>query len=119
MSALSTELAPDFKEATVMLRLRGSVDYREAPALRRAVFDAIAVARNKNLVIDLEQVERIDTAAMAVLVEALMATRGGDTTIFLLHPSQPVRDVFELAGLEEALTACCGCWEELATAMAV
>jgi len=119
MPAFSTELAPDFKAATAMLQVSGIADYRQAPELRRAVFEAIGAARGKNLVIDLERVERVDTAAMAVLVEALMATRDGDTTIFLLHPNKAVRDVFELAGLEEALTACCGCWEELATAIAV
>ena len=102
-----------------MLHLRGRASYREAPQLRQAVFDAIALSADKNLVVELDEVETIDTAALAVLVEALMATRDGDPAMFLMCPSNSVRRVFRLAGLEEALTRCYHCWEDLATAIAV
>ncbi len=102
-----------------MLHLRGRASYREAPELRRTVFDAISVSADKNLVVELDEVETMDTAAMAVLVEALMATRDGDPSMFLMSPSDSVRRVFRLAGLEEALTRCYNCWEDLETAIAV
>jgi anti-sigma B factor antagonist len=117
--ALSIELEPDARPATVMLRLRGSATYHEAPELRRALFEAIGRAQDKNLVVELEKVERMDTAALAVLVEGLMATRDGDPAVFLMHPSESVRRVFRLAGLEDALTRCFDCWEDVAAAIAV
>jgi anti-anti-sigma factor len=119
MPPLQIDFIPDAKEATAMLNLRGRASYREAPELRRAVFDAIAASSDKNLVVELRQVEAIDTAALAVLVEALMATRGGETPIFLMGASDSVRQVFRLAGLEEALTRCYHCWADLEDAIAV
>ena len=119
MSSLSIELDPDAREATVMLHLKGRATYREAPELRRALFEALEITGDRNLVVELDDVDEIDTAAMAVLVEAMMVSRDGDTTIFLMSPSESVRRVFELAGLEEALTHCYGCWEDLEKAIAV
>ena len=119
MSSLTTEFVPDARKSTAMLYLRGRVTYREAPELRRAVFDAISVTGDKNLVVELDQIETMDTAALAVLVEALMATRDGEPTIFLMCPSESVLGVFRLAGLEEALTRCYDCWKDLETAIAV
>jgi anti-anti-sigma factor len=119
MSALETEFVPDAREATTMLLLRGRATYQEAPDLRRVLFDAISVSEGKNLVVELDEVKEMDTAAMAVLVEALMATRDGEPTLFLMCPSESVTRVFRLAGLEEALTRCYLCWEDLEKAIAV
>ncbi len=116
MSPLEIEFVPNAREATATLKLSGRAGYREAPRLRKALFDAIAVSAGKNLVVELAMVERLDTAAMAVLVEACIATRGGEPPIFLMCPSRSVRKVFELAGLEEALTRCYSSWEEIAAA---
>ncbi len=118
VSALEIEFLPDAREASAILRLGGRASYREAPDLRRALFDAIAAVRDKNLVVELGRVERMDTAALAVLVEALIATRGGEPPIFLISPSESVRRVFDLAGLEEALTRCYDCWEDFEPAAA-
>jgi anti-anti-sigma factor len=115
--SFSAELDPAARPATAILQLAGRVSFREAPELRQALFDAIAGARDKNLVVDLERIETLDTAAMAVLVEGLLATKESDTTVFLLHPSESVQSVFRMAGLEEALTQCCNCWEDFAAAI--
>lgn len=117
MSQLEVEFVPDARPATATFQLRGEANYRDAPGLRRALFDAIAASADKNFVVELAGVEKMDTAAMAVLVEACIATRGGDTPIFLMCPSDSVRKVFELAGLEEALTRCYSSWEDLRSAM--
>ncbi len=112
VNALEIEFLPEAREASAILRLGGRASYREAPELRRAVFDAIAATHDKNLVVELERVEKMDTAALAVLVEALIVTRDGEPPIFLISPSDSVRRVFHLAGLEEALTRCYDCWED-------
>lgn len=119
MSALKIEFVPDARQATATLKLGGRASYEEAPELHRALFDAIEIAKDKNLVVELAGVEAMDTAAMAVLLEALMATRDGEPAIFLMSPSPSVQKVFALAGLEEALTRCYTCWEDLETDIAV
>ena len=119
MSSLAINFSPDSRPATATLELGGEVSFREALELRTAVFDAIAQSTGKNLVIELAQIESMDTAALAVLVEACIATRDGDPTVFLMSASESVRKVFKLAGLEEALTRCYSCWEDIETAIAV
>jgi len=119
MSHLAIEFDPDDREATAALRLSGVASFREAPELRRALFDAISVSKGKNLVVELGGIREMDTAAMAVLVEGCIATRDGEPAVFLMCASESVRKVFKLAGLEEALTRCYSCWEDVEKAIAV
>jgi anti-anti-sigma factor len=105
-------------EATGKLFLRGRAGFKEAHELRKALFEAIDVSGDKNLVVELGEMEWMDTTCMSVLVEGLMATRDGTTAIFLMDPSESVRKVFQLAGLEEALTRCYTCWDELQLSVA-
>lgn len=116
-SGFEAEFNPSARPATATLRLRGRADYREAARLRRELFEAIAAAGDKNLVVELDEMDRIDTAAMAVLVEGLVATHDEGPTLFLVSPNESVRRVFELAGLEEALLRCYSCWGDLEQAM--
>ena len=119
MSSLEIEFVPDAMEATGKLYLRGRAGFKEAHELRKALFDAIEVSGDKNLVVELGEMEWMDTTCMSVLVEALMATRDGTPAIFLMSPSESVRKVFRLAGLEEALTRCYTCWDDLQISVAL
>jgi anti-sigma B factor antagonist len=120
---LQTRFEPQGEEDASLLEVRGRVTYREAPALRRALFDAIDNGSKDSLAVDLSEVERMDTAGLAVLIEALLATRGKGPEIRLCRPSDQVRRVFQLAAfvrlvsevptaaLDEALRRC-RCWED-------
>lgn len=119
MSFLEIQFEPESKPATAMLSLRGRASYRESDQLRQVLFGAIESLGDKNLVVDLEGLERLDTAAMAVLVEGLMETRDSGPDVFLVCASDSVRRVFHLAGLDEALTRCYGCMAEFEQAIAV
>jgi anti-anti-sigma factor len=96
-----------------LLRLRGVATYREAPQLRERLLQVVESAEGKPTIADLEGIERIDTVAMAVLVEALARSLelGGD--LYLTGSRESVRRVFELAGLPEALNRCFSCIEEV------
>jgi len=116
-SPLEVEFNPSSRPATATLHLRGEAGYREAMQLREALFEAIEVSAEKNLVVELQEVKRIDTAAMAVLVEGLVATHEEGPPVFLVSPNESVRQVFELAGLEDALLRCYTCWGDFDQAM--
>lgn len=96
-----------------LLRLRGVATYKQAPLLRQRLLAAVERADGKPTIADLEGIERIDTVAMAVLVEALARSLelGGD--LYLTGPRESVRRVFDLAGLPEALNRCFSCIEEV------
>lgn len=96
-----------------LLRVRGVATFREAPELRERLFEAIDRAGGAPTIVDLESVSRIDTAAVAVLVEGLARSLEAGGDLFLTAPSVSVQRVFELAGLPEALNRCFSCIEEV------
>ena len=60
------------------------------------------VARGRNhLVLDLQQVEFIDSSGLSVLVSALKAAQAEDGEVVLLHPSNGVRSLIELTRLHQ------------------
>jgi len=109
---LQTELTGPCDSGVCILSLSGGIDYRSAPELRERVFAALDSAGDGSLLVDLADVRSIDTAGMAVLVEALVASRERGTQLFLCGAGEAVRKVFRLAGLQEALEHCTSCREE-------
>ncbi len=97
------------------LALSGAITYVEAPSLRSTLFRMLEADAPAQIVIELGALERIDTAGIAVLVEALIATRANDRIMLFCEPSDSVRATFELAGLQEALQSCCDCPRAIAT----
>jgi len=92
---------------SVGIALRGRISYREAPELREAVLVTLARRDVTSVVVDLAEVDRMDTSGVAVLVEALKETRKRNVTMMLCAPSPSVIEIFHLAGLDEALKCCC------------
>jgi anti-anti-sigma factor len=109
----AADYQPKAGKYTAMLSVRGVVTFREAPELRRHLLAAIAVHPERNLVVELSQVDRFDTAAMAVLLEALKLTRDKGPEIYLVGANDSVTKVFHLAGFEDALLRCFGCMDDV------
>jgi len=109
----STDYDPQAGQYTAMLTVSGAVTFREAPELRQSLMKAIEAHPERNLVVQLGQVVKFDTAAMAVLLEGLKATQGKEPEVFLVGASDSVTKVFRLAGFEDALLRCFGCMDEV------
>jgi anti-anti-sigma factor len=104
---------PQAGQYTAMLTLDGTVTFREAPELRRRLLEAIEAHPARNLVVELSQVDRFDTAAMAVLLEILIQTHKQGPEVYLVGANEAVTKVFKLAGFEEALLRCFGCMDDV------
>lgn len=106
-SSFTTEVraVPDVQEVRVMT-VEGRITYREAHDLRHAIFKELDLS-TYGLVIDLGQVQNMDTSGAAVLVEVVLASKQRDQILLLCSPSHSVMRIFRLAGLEEVLGACC------------
>lgn len=104
---------PRAGQYTAMLTVRGAVTFRQAPELREQLLHAIEAHPERNLVVELSQVTRFDTAAMAVLLESLILTTGIEPEVFLVGASESVTKVFQLAGFEDALVRCFGCMDDV------
>lgn len=107
---------PAAPERPGILALSGRISYHQAPELRAVLFEAID--RDLPVLIDLGKVETMDTATLAVLVEGLVATEEKGQELYLCSPSDSVRRIFHLAGLDGALARCWGCVDLASRAVA-
>jgi anti-sigma B factor antagonist len=98
-----------------VIRISGKIGYPEAPELRSRLLNIMAEAGTRRLVLELSEVERMDTSGVAVLVEALRAGTRNGLRVVLCHPSDSVIRMFQLAGIQDALGACCRTVEEVHT----
>jgi anti-sigma B factor antagonist len=89
----------------LVLSVQGRVSYVNAPELRGIVFAALDKKAGR-LVIELGSVEAMDTAGVAVLVEAVHAGRKRQKQVLLCTPSETVMRIFRLAGLSDVLECC-------------
>jgi len=86
------------RAAASVVRLEGSVDLEHAPEARKRLLDA--VARGRNVLVDLSAATYIDSSGIACLVEALQAARGRGADLGLVSVSLQARRVLELARLD-------------------
>lgn len=86
-----------------LLTVSGRVDSATAPDFEKALQSLIQANRNQ-IVIDAKGVEYMSSAGIRGLVSALKAAKAGGGDVRLAQPSQRVREVLELAGLQPIFT---------------
>lgn len=83
----------------LVVGLEGAVDLEHAPAVRKLLLDA--VARGKQVIVDLARVNYIDSSGIANLVEALQAANRLRIKMRLAGVGAQVRRVLMLARLDK------------------
>ena len=83
----------------VILDLAGDVDMHSSPALREELLKVVNRGAQV-IVINLQDVEFMDSSGLATLVEALQSTRRKKTTLKLVSLCHRVRSIFEIARLD-------------------
>jgi anti-sigma B factor antagonist len=96
-SALRIESSRD-AAGDPLLKLSGELDLLAADSLRRAIDNALDAVPER-LVFDVSELRFIDSAGLAVLIEA--SSRDG--SVELRSPSAAVRRAVELTGLSDVL----------------
>jgi anti-sigma B factor antagonist len=85
-----------------VVKLGGELDLYNAPQVRQALTDACADAPGR-VVVDLSEVEFVDSTALGVLIEA--RTRLNNQRAFLLAaPGLEARRALEISGLDRHFT---------------
>jgi len=87
----------------VVIVVRGEVDIATAPKLREKLVE-LASGGAKQVVVDLEAVEFLDSTGLGVLIGGMKRLRGleGDLTLVCTQPR--ILKVFEITGLNRAFT---------------
>lgn len=87
-------------DGTTTVRVQGEVDLYTAPRLRERL-DAVVAGEAPRVVVDLEQLDFIDSTGLGVLVGALKQARDSGGDMSLRNPSRSTHKLLEIAGLTE------------------
>ena len=96
------ELQHDEHGAASAMRVEGELDIAAAPHFRRVVGDLMGTGV-RTVTVDLSHAEFVDSSGLGALLWAEHRLRavGGDLAV--VNPSQAVRRIIEMAGLQELL----------------
>lgn len=89
------------ERGAAVVELKGRFDAHEVPDVRKALEGAAALASGR-VVVNLADVNFIDSSGLACLVQAMKHCRERKSDLYLCCLQQPVRIIFELTRLDKA-----------------
>lgn len=87
------------EQGVVVLAPTSDIDMSRSPDLRTAIRQEMGSGVHK-MVIDLDEVEYMDSSGLATLVEAMRNAGGGKTRLVICNMNQKVSAIFEIARLD-------------------
>ncbi|MDA8300756.1 MAG: STAS domain-containing protein [Actinomycetota bacterium] len=88
----------DSRQPYTVLAVKGEVDVYTAPRLREKLVELVSQGK-RQVVVDLEGVEFLDSTGLGVLVGGLKRLRSHDGDLSLVCTQQRILKVFEITGL--------------------
>jgi anti-sigma B factor antagonist len=99
---LSIDLKPESRGEALLFKLRGSLDLATSPTVRAALSDAQET--KKNVVVDLTQLEFLDSTGLGALIGAhRRATEGGGSFRLIVNEG-PILRLLTITGLMRVLS---------------
>lgn len=94
------EMQVEENNEIVILRITGELDALAAPKVKGKLIDLMDKGK-KNFLIDLKEVEHINSLAMGILRGRLREIKENNGDIKLLNLSEHLTTIFEMVGLDE------------------
>lgn len=88
----------------VLVTLRGEINFDGAPVLRNELVTLVERDGISKLVLDLAQVEYMDSSGLAALVEVMQIQRRRGKPLVLCAMQSKVQGIFEIARLDTIFT---------------
>ena len=86
-------------ETTSVIKLEGEVDVYTAPQLKQQIINMLD-NNIIHIIVDLTDVEYLDSTALGVLIGGLKRLRERDGSLDLVCPNPRIRRIFEITGLD-------------------
>ncbi|GJM17793.1 MAG: putative anti-sigma factor antagonist [Phycisphaeraceae bacterium] len=93
----------DATSGAMIVAPRGDVDMSRSPVLRQSLRD-VQGGSPARVVVNLSDVDYMDSSGLATLVEAMRAAKGANTKMILCGMNDKVRAIFEIARLHHFFT---------------
>jgi anti-sigma B factor antagonist len=93
----------EYKRAAIV-EISGRIDAGRAHELEAAL-DDLRSKGNKNLVLDMGEVDFISSSGLRVMLTARKAAQKAGGDLFIARPSQRVKDTLDIAGLDVVFTS--------------
>ena len=87
-------------DSTLALDLEGEVDVYTAPLLRQAIMEQVD-GGVKNLLVNLQKVEYLDSTGLGILIGGVKRLKEGGGSLRLVGPSARITRIFEITGLNK------------------
>jgi anti-anti-sigma factor len=99
---LSLEFDTD-QETALRAIVSGEIDFASAPSMQARLIAACERERSSNLILDLAAVEFMDSSGLRVLLHLQRELSGDHGALVLLGPTDEVRKILKLTGLDQHL----------------
>ena len=99
---MDLDLESTQRGATSILTLRGEVDVYTAPRLRQAIVDLVD-AGSPRVVVDMENVDFLDSTGLGVLVEGWKRARARESDLAVVATQDKILKIFDITGLNKWL----------------
>ena len=83
-----------------VVEVKGEIDLYTAPRLKELLTDLTSRGKNR-VAVTFEGVEFMDSTGLGVLISGLKRCREGGGTLALAAPTEPVRKVLSITGLDK------------------
>lgn len=87
------------KGACSVMHVRGEVNWKSSPEFRGALLDLFENRGQKLVVVDLKEVQRMESSGVSILVEGLQAANKREAHLILACLSEAARHILELTRL--------------------
>ena len=99
---INVERAPSYS----VIHVSGRVDTSCAPELRRTILDLFRKRSEKTVIVNLSEVQSLDSSGVAALIEGQQEAQKGKRRFVLVGLSEGARHVLELVQLLDMFEIC-------------
>ena len=96
-------ITEEFHNNLVTLQINGEIDMATGPELRQRIVQYVQYG-HMNIVLDLTNVDFVDSTGLGVLIGGLKRTRSHGGDLRCIGLTEPLKEMFKLTGLDTVLT---------------